>query len=66
MFRELGRKSGGFGYLMSSRGRTGPLWRSGTPFGLKTRLQLRVYKPSSVGTSLNQDSKWKFQIKKFD
>jgi hypothetical protein len=31
------------------------------PFGLRTRLQLRVCQPPSTIASLNQDS-WKFRV----
>jgi hypothetical protein len=43
-----------------TRGRT--LRARRKPFGLKAALELRVCKRSSVGASLNQNSKWKFRV----
>jgi DNA transformation protein len=47
---------------MSIRGRPGPSPRGGKPFGLRTGGELRVCKPFGVGATVNQNSKWKFQI----
>ena len=49
--------------LMSTRGKTGLLRRGGRPFALKTRLDLCVCKPNSLGVSLNQDLKRKFRLR---
>ena len=40
----------------------GPSPRGGKPFGLRTAGELRVCKPFGVGATVNQNSKWKFQI----
>jgi hypothetical protein len=40
----------------------GPSPRGGNPFGLRTAGELRVCKPFGVGATLNQNSKWKFQL----
>jgi hypothetical protein len=41
----------------------GPSPRGGKPFGLRTGGELRVCKPFGVGATVNQNSKWKFQVK---
>jgi hypothetical protein len=46
---------GSFGYLMSTRGRTGLLRRGGRVFALKTGLDPCLCKPNSLGASLNQE-----------
>ena len=46
-----------FGYLMSTRGRTGRLRRVEQPFALKTGLELLVCKLNGPGANLNQDYK---------
>lgn len=40
----------------------GPSPRGGKPFGLRTGGELRVCKPFGVGATVNQNSKWKFQM----
>jgi hypothetical protein len=41
---------------------SGPSPRGGKPFGLRTGGELRVCKPFGVGATVNQNSKWEFQL----
>jgi hypothetical protein len=55
-------KNSGFGCFGAKARQNRPVEAPWRAFGFKTALELCVCKPLGVGSSLNQDSKWKFRV----
>jgi hypothetical protein len=55
-------KNSGFGCFGAKARQNRPVEAPWRAFGFKTALELCVCKPLGVGSSLNQDSKWKFRL----
>jgi hypothetical protein len=58
-------KNSGFGCFDAKARQNRPVEAPWRAFGFKTALELCVCKPLGVGSSLNQDSKWKFRLNAF-